>query len=198
MNRVLRIVLAEDERDTREYLQELLTRLGHQVVPAANGKALVELARAGEPDLIITDIKMPDMDGIEASVAVNQRRDVPVILVTGRPAAEVLEKVTVDHIMAYLTKPVQEADVAAAIAVAMHRFEQYRRVRQEAADLKQALDDRKLIERAKGAVMKRLRVDEEEAFRRLRKHASDQNRKLVEVARAVVASEDVFQQLDRL
>ena len=98
--------------------------------------------------------------------------------------------------MAYLVKPVKEADVAAAVTVAMMRFRQYQAVRKEAPDLRQALEDRKAIERAKGALMKRLRVDEDEAFRRLRRKASADNLKLVEAARRVLAAEEVFRQME--
>jgi response regulator NasT len=195
MTRALRIVLAEDEPDTREFLQEALSRLGHQVVSAATGPQLVELARASEPDLIVADIWLPGMDAIQASTVINRHREVPVVLLTGHHDAETLGRAVVDHVMAYLVKPVDAADIEAAIAVAFVRFGHYLHLRQEADDLKQALEDRKVIERAKGALMRRLEVDEDEAFRRLRKLASDQNKKVIAVARAVLASEEVFQQL---
>ncbi len=198
MNRPLRIVVAEDDRDVRDYLRETLPRLGHEVVAAAaNGRELVERARALAPDLVITDIKMPDLDGIEASIAVNRDKQMPVILVSAHDDAETLTRVGADHIMGYLIKPVSESQLKTAIALAMMRFQQFQALIREAADLRQALEDRKLIERAKGIVMKRLRVDEEEAFRRVRKLASDQNLKLVEVSRRVIAAEEVFQQMDR-
>lgn len=198
MSKVLRIVVADDERDTREYLLELLQRLGHQVVATDNGRHLVELARAGQPDLLITDIRMPDMDGIEAAVMVNRERVTPVILISGHHEAALLQRAVDGPVMAYLIKPVNQHDVEATIAVAMARFEEYRQARQEAQDLKQALEERKVIERAKGSVMRRLAVDEQEAFRRLKKMSSDQNRKLTDVARAVLGAEEVFQQMDRV
>jgi AmiR/NasT family two-component response regulator len=199
MNPSLRIVVADDEPDMREYFQKLLPRLGHQVVGTAeNGRELIELCRAQQPDLVITDIKMPDMDGIEASILVNRDKQIPVILISAHHDAELLTRAGVDHIMGYLVKPVKEEDLKAAIAMARVRFQHFVAAVKEAADLKQALEDRKVIERAKGSVMKRVRVEEEEAFRRLRKLASDQNRKLVEVSRRIVEAEEVFHQLDRL
>jgi response regulator NasT len=194
--RILRIAVAEDERDTREYLQEILQRLGHQVVAAGNGRQLAEQCRLLHPDLIITDIKMPDLDGIEAAVQVNANKPVPVILVSGYHDAGLLERAGADHIMAYLIKPVSQADVEAAIVLAMRRFEQFQAVRREAADLRQALEDRKLIERAKGIVMRRLSVNEDEAYRRLRKLASDHNLKLVDVSRNILKAEEVFVALE--
>src|SRR5262249_28833716 len=154
--------------------------------------------KALDLDLIITDIKMPDMDGIDLAVEVNRHRRVPVILVSAHHTDELLARVGADFIMGYLVKPVAEADLKAAIAVAMTRFRHFTALMKEAADLRQALEDRKVIERAKGIIMKRLRVDEDEAFRRLRKMASDHNMKLVEVGGRVIASEEVFGQLDRV
>jgi AmiR/NasT family two-component response regulator len=197
MTRTLRIAVAEDERDTREYLQEMLTRLGHQVVTAANGKQLAEQCRILKPDLVVTDIKMPDIDGITAAEQINTEKETPVILVSAHHDAELLERAAADHIMGYLIKPVSQADVEAAISLALHRFEQFKALRKEASSLRQALEDRKVIERAKGTVMRRLRVDEEEAYRRLRKLASDHNHKLVDVALNVLKADEVFQQLDR-
>jgi two-component system, response regulator PdtaR len=197
MTRSLRIAVADDEPETRQYLQELLTHLGHQVVGAGDGKQLTEQCKLLQPDLIITDIRMPDVDGIAAAEAVNRERPTPVILLTGHHDPEYLRRAQEGPIMAYLVKPVKPPDVEAAVAVAMARFEQHQATRREAADLRQALEDRKVVERAKGALMKRLQVDEAEAFRRLRKLASDQNRKLVEVSRTVLEAEKVFHDLDR-
>jgi response regulator NasT len=196
MNPNLRIVVADDEKSMREYLSELLPRLGHQVVVAENGRQLVELCRTAPPDLVITDIRMGDLDGLEAASLINRERPIPVILVSAYHDAELRDRAVEDHILAYLVKPVKQSDLEMAIGLAMLRFEQFRALRQEAADLRQALEDRKLIERAKGAVMRRIEVDESEAFRRLRKLASNHNRKLVQVARDVLEAEEVFQALD--
>jgi response regulator NasT len=196
MMKPLRVAVAEDERDTREYLQEMLTRLGHQVVVAANGRQLAEQCRILKPDLVLTDIKMPDMDGIDAANAINGEKETPVILVSAHHDAELLERAGADHIMGYLIKPVNQADVEAAISLAMHRFTQFQAIRREAASLRQALEDRKVIERAKGAVMRRLRVEEDEAYRRLRKLASDRNLKLVELAQTILSAEQVFRDLE--
>jgi AmiR/NasT family two-component response regulator len=194
----LRIAVADDEADTRQFFQEVLTHLGHEVVAVVeNGRQLVERCRATRPDLVITDIRMPDMDGIEAAAAVNRERQVPVILVTAHHDTASLSRSGVGHVMAYLSKPIKPVDLQAAITLAVLRFDQFRQLSQEAASLRQALEDRKLIERAKGIVMKRLRVDEEDAFRRLRRLASDQNTKLVEVAQQTVSADEVFQELER-
>ena len=193
-----RIAIADDEPDVRQFFQEVLPLLGHEVVGVAStGRQLVEQCRAARPDLVITDIKMPDMDGIDAAIEVNRDRSVPVILVTAHHEAELLARAASDHVMAYLSKPAKPIDLQAAINLAMLRFDHFQALRQETASLRQALEDRKVIERAKGAVMKRLGVDEEEAFSRLRRLASNHNRKLIDVAHQVVNAEEVFRLLDR-
>lgn len=199
MTKPLKIAVADDERDVREYLQEMLPRLGHQVVvTVGTGRELAERCQAAAPDLIITDIKMPELDGIDAAINANRMRPVPVILISAHHDAELLTRLGADHIMGYLIKPITEAELRTAIALAMTRFAHFQTLRQEAADLRQALEDRKVIEKSKGVVMKRLRVDEEEAFRRMRKLASDHNLKLVEVGRRIIGAEEIFHQLERL
>jgi response regulator NasT len=194
MTQPLLIVVADDEPDMRDYFRKILPRLGHRVVAAAeNGRELVEQCRALEPDLVITDIKMPDMDGIEAAMALYQDRPVPVILVSAYHDPELIQRAESDHIMGYLVKPIKQADLEPVIALATRRFEQFQALRREASDLRQALEDRKTIERAKGILMKKVNLDEQDAFRRLQKLASDKNHKLVEVARMIVTADEAFQ-----
>ena len=197
MKKALRIAVADDERDVREYLQEALPRLGYEVAGVAEtGRELTEKVRATRPDLVIADIKMPDMDGIEASMAFNKDQQIPVILVSAYHDAETLTRIGADHIMGYLVKPISEPDLKTAITLAMARFQHFQMLAKEASDLRQALEDRKLVEKAKGIVMKRLNVGEEEAFRRMRKQASDHNLKLAEVSRRIITAEEVFHELE--
>jgi response regulator NasT len=194
MSQALRIVIADDEPDMREYFQQVLPRLGHTVIAAArDGRELVDLCRTTEPDLVITDIKMPDMDGIDAAVQIYRDRPIPVILVSAHQDASLIERAEMDHIMAYLVKPIRQGDLAPSIAIAVRRFEQFKTLRQEATDLRQALADRKVIERAKGIMMKKASLEEAEAFRRLQKLASEKNRKLVEIASMILTAEEAFQ-----
>jgi response regulator NasT len=193
MNPTLRIAVADDELDVRDYYQRILPRLGHQLVAVAQtGRELVEQCRALHPDLVITDIKMPDMDGIEAAEAIFQGEPIPVILVSAYHRPQLFERAKGDYILAYLVKPTKQADLEAAIAIAMQRFEQFQALRKEAADHRQALEDRKVIERAKGLLMKTAGLDEEAAFRRLRKLARDRNEKLVDIARLILTAGDAL------
>jgi response regulator NasT len=188
--RVLRIAVAEDETDTLEYLQGWLSKVGHMVVAAARtGRELVTQCREQHPDLVLTDIKMPDLDGIEAATQVYKDHPVPVVLLSGHHEAEYVRRAQAGPVLAYLIKPVSEAALESAIAVALARFEEFRALRAEAADLRQALEDRKVIERAKGILMKCSGLDEAEAFRRLRELSMAQNRKVVEIAHMILTAE---------
>ncbi len=190
MNRSLRIAVADDEALIRQYFSEILRDMGHEVVAAArDGRELVEACRRQRPDLVISDIKMPRMDGIEAAATITGEQSVPVILVSAFHEAELVQRAGQSHVYAYLVKPIERADLETAITIAVRQFEQFESLRREASDLRQALDDRKIIERAKGIVMKKLALDEDAAFRRLQKAASDQNKKLADVAGIIVDAE---------
>ncbi len=193
MNRSLRIAVADDESDMQEYYRTILPVLGHVVVAVAEtGRELIEKCREQHPDLVITDIKMPDMDGIDAASQIYRDGPIPVILVSAFHDADLIRRAEGDHILCYLVKPIKQADLEPAIGIVMRRFEQFQALRRETVDLKQALENRKLIERAKGLLMKKAELDEADAFRRLQKLASDQNRKLVEVARMLLTAEEAF------
>jgi response regulator NasT len=185
--------VADDEPDVREYLQKVLVRLGHNVVGAAqNGQDLIALCRKFAPDLVMTDIKMPEMDGINAAIEIYKERPVPVILISAFQDPELIARAEADHIMGYLVKPIKHADLPPVIALATRRFEQFQALRKEASDLRQALEDRKIIERAKGILMKRGNMDEQEAFRGLQKMASEKSRKLLEIAQMILVTEDIL------
>jgi AmiR/NasT family two-component response regulator len=194
----LRIAVADDEPDMLLFFREVLPRLGHKLVAeAASGKELVQRCHSLHPDLIITDIRMPEGDGLQAVADINEHMRIPVILITAHHDSDVLGRAGGDYIMSYLAKPVKPVDLEAAVRLAMLRFSHFQTLARETDDLRQALEDRKVIERAKGAVMKRVGVGEEEAFRRLRKLASNHNRKLADVAQEIAGSEEVFRLLEK-
>jgi two-component system, response regulator PdtaR len=194
MSRSLKIAVADDELDMRDYFQRILPVLGHQVVAVAEtGRELVELCTATRPDLVITDIKMPDMDGIDAASQIYRQSPVPIILVSAYHDPEFIRRAEADHVMAYLVKPIKQADLEPAIGIAMRRFEQFQALRKETSDLKQALEDRKVIEKAKGIMMKKAGLDEHDAFRRLQKLASDKNRKLIDIAHMILTAEEALE-----
>jgi response regulator NasT len=190
----LNIAVADDEPRMREYYGEALARMGHKVAFAAsNGLELIEGCKASRPDLILTDIKMPEIDGIDAAIAIGKGEPVPIILVSAYHDDELLGRAKGGHIFGFLVKPIKQDDLKAAIAIAMQRFDEFKALRNEAGELRQALDDRKYIERAKGVLMKKAGLDEEEAFKRLRRLARDGNQKLIEVARMILKAEAAFE-----
>jgi response regulator NasT len=190
MTERLRIAVADDEADMRDFFERMLPLCGHDVVAVAEtGAELVEHCRALQPDLVITDIKMPDIDGIAASTLIAQEQVIPVILVSAYHDAELINRAAADHVLAYLVKPIGQADLAPAISVAMRRFQELQSLRKETSDLKQALADRKVIEQAKGILMKVTGIEEKDAFRRLQELAADKNQKLIGAAEAVIAME---------
>ena len=198
MNRSLRIVIADDEPVMHTYLTETLTTLGHQVVSkATTGRELMEQCRMQRPDLVISDIKMADMDGLDAAAQIWNDEPVPIVVVSAYHEPALIERAGHSHVMAYLVKPIRQGDLAPAIAIATRRFEEFKSLQRETADLRQALEDRKVIERAKGIIMKRTGLGEEEAFRRLQAMASDKSRKMVEIAATIVLAEEIVAPAER-
>ena len=186
----LRILIADDESIRMMSLRKQLVTLGHRVIAeASNGEEAAALAATTQPDLAILDIKMPIMDGIEAAQQITRSRPIPIILLTAYSEAELVERAAQANISAYLMKPVAEEDLLPAITLALIRFRQFEALRREVSDLREALEARKIIERAKGILVRRLDLTEEEAFRRLQKQSQDSNRKLAEVAEAIVMAD---------
>ncbi len=189
----LRILIADDESIRLMSLRQQLAALGHQVVAeATTGTEAVALAATTRPDLAILDIKMPEMDGIEAAQEITRGRPIPIILLTAYNEAELVERAAQANVSAYLMKPVAEEDLLPAITLALIRFRQFEALRQEVHDLREALEARKLIERAKGILMRRLNLSEEEAFRRLQRQSQDSNRKLAQVAEAIIMADQML------
>ncbi|MCU0879856.1 MAG: response regulator [Pirellulaceae bacterium] len=190
MSGELRIAVADDESEMRDFFEKVLPRFGHQVVAVAeNGAELVEHCRRVQPDLVITDIKMPELDGIEASCQICRDRPIPVILVSAYHDPALIARAEADHVQAYLVKPIGLADLQPAISIAVRRFAELQALQIECKDLRQALADRKLIEQAKGLLMKLTGIDETEAFRRLQDLAAERNQKLIDAAKSILAVE---------
>jgi response regulator NasT len=193
MSRPLRVAIADDEPCLRTFFEELVRQIGHQVVVSArNGRELVERCQAESPDLIITDIHMPELDGIEAAKILFAARPVPIIFVSAFDEPEVIDRACTSQALAYLVKPIRVGDLDASIAMAIHRFREFEALHQEVAKLRQELENRKVIEQAKGLLMKRASLDEQEAFQRLQKLARNKNRKLVEVAQMILTTEELL------
>ncbi len=186
----LRIVVADDEEAVRATLVELASALNHQVVgEARDGQEAVALARTTSPDLILLDIRMPHLDGLQAAHAISEERPVPIIIVTAHADQDLIEEAAEAGVFSYLLKPITQQRLAAAISTARARFADLQLLRSEVGDLKGALEARKLVERAKGILMRDLRVGEQEAYRWLKRTSSHHNQKLADIARRIVALE---------
>jgi response regulator NasT len=193
MTETLRIAIAEDEEELLVDLEETLREFGHDVVAkAGNGKELVELCRETHPDLVISDIEMPDMDGLEAAAQIRKEHPIPFVIVSAYHDQDFVDRALKEHVLAYLVKPLSDQSLKTSIALAMQRFKEFQALQQQSADLQQALEDRKTIERAKGILMDRAELSEQDAFRRLQLLSSQKNRKMIEIARTIVEAEEAF------
>jgi AmiR/NasT family two-component response regulator len=182
-----RVIIADDESIIRMDLKEMLTALDYLVVgEAGDGKSAVNLAREVRPDIVIMDIKMPDMDGIQAAEILTAEKIAPVILLTAFKQRDLVERAAEAGVVGYLTKPFRESDIAPAIEVALVRFAEFRELESEVANLKEALETRKLVDRAKGILMEREGMNEQEAFRRIQKMSMNTRKPMKEIAEALI------------
>ena len=185
----MRILIAEDETIIRLDLAELLDRAGHEVcAQARDGAEAVALARELAPDLAILDVKMPKLDGIEAARRITGERPIPIVMLTAYGQEELVARAVEAGVFGYLVKPFRESDLLPAIETARARHEELAALRAEAESLADALAARKSIERAKGLLMEKESLTEQEAFARLRKASQLSGRPLKVVAEALIAT----------
>jgi two-component system, response regulator PdtaR len=185
----VRILVAEDETIIRLDLRDLLERAGFEVcAEARDGEEAIELARSEQPDLAIMDVKMPRLDGIEAARRILDERAIPIVMLTAYGQDELVSRAVEAGVFGYLVKPFREQDLLPAIQTARARHDELQAVREEAGSLAEALAARKVIERAKGLLMEKEGIGEQEAFERLRKASQSSQRPLKVIAEAVVAT----------
>jgi len=183
----MRILIAEDETIIRLDLRDLLERAGHEVVAEArDGEEAVALARTHEPELAVMDVKMPRLDGIEAARTILAERPIPIVMLTAYGQEELVGRAVEAGVFGYLVKPFREQDLVPAIAAARARYEELAAVREEAESLADALAARKAIERAKGLLMEKDGLSEQDAFARLRRASQVSGRPLRVIAEAVI------------
>lgn len=190
----MRILIAEDDPVIGLGLAQRLRALGHEPIgPVPDGARAVEEARAARPELYLFDIDMPGLDGLAAAAQLSAeglRR--PVVVVTGVDDPGLVERSIESGVSAYLTKPIDERELAAAIQLAAARHAEFEALEEEVGRTRQALEDRKLVEQAKGVLIEALQLSEPEAFRRIQRAARERNLRLVDVARQVVEQTDVL------
>jgi response regulator NasT len=173
-------------------LREMLTNLGYLVVgEAPDGRSAVSLTRELRPDLVIMDIKMPDMDGIEAAKILTEEQLAPVVLLTAFSQKELVERAREAGVVAYIVKPFRETDLRPAIEIALARFEELQNLAGQVEDLEDALETRKLVDRAKGLLMDKQGLTESEAFRKIQKMSMNTRRPMKDIAEAIILANEV-------
>jgi response regulator NasT len=182
-----RIVIADDESLIRIDLREMLTNLGYLVIgEAGDGRSAINLARELRPDIVLMDIKMPDLDGIEAAQVLTEERIAPVLLLSAYSQQELVQRARQAGVAGYLVKPFRESDLSPAIEVVLARFGEFRAMEQEVGTLQDALETRKAVERAKGILMDGQGLTETEAFRKIQKMSMNNRKPMRAVAEAII------------
>ena len=180
-----RIFIADDEPLIRTDLKELLEEMGHDVIAeAGDGRHVLDTIETVNPDLVILDIKMPKVDGIKVAKRISDR--FPVIFLTAYTSRQLIEDARNSGGMAYLSKPFREEDLAPAVELSITQFLKASKLTQKVSRLKEQLESRKVIERAKGLLMRKENLSEMQAYRKLQKISMEKNRSMKEVAEAVM------------
>ena len=192
-SRSLRILIAEDESVTALGLEQDLRSLGHSVIGvAADGATAVSMARTLSPDLVLLDVRMPHLSGLEAAEKIHIDRAVPIIIVTAYSDADTVTQAANVPVFHYLVKPVTAAQLSAAIAIAEARHVEWMQQRTESQDLRKRLEDRKVIERAKGILMEREAISENAAYKVLQRTSQSRNMTMAELSRSLLAAEELM------
>jgi len=188
----LRIVIADDEPIIRLDLRKTLENMGHQVVgEAGDGAKAVDMARDLKPDIVILDIKMPELDGIDAAKLVTTEGIAPVLLLTAYSQKDLVDRAKDAGVFAYLVKPFKEADLLPAMEIAISRYEEFIELENEVSDLENKLDTRKAVDRAKGILMDQYGLKEQEAFRRIQVQSMNTRKSMREIADAIIIAHSV-------
>jgi response regulator NasT len=188
----MRIIVAEDDTITLSVLSDSLRQAGHEVLAAHDGEEALLLARESCPDAMIVDEKMPKRTGLDVAREVRRERVLPVVLVTAYNDAATRAGAVAAGVHGFLVKPVGGAEVIAALEVAAGAAERERELQAEADRARVALEERKLIERAKGILMRKSGISEEEAYRRIQQSSRDRNLRMVEIARSILEADGMM------
>jgi response regulator NasT len=188
----LRVLIADDEPIIRMDLKQMLESLGHRVVAeASDGIAALQMGKELRPDVAILDIKMPgDIDGIDAAKQLLEQ-GMPSLLLTAHSEPDLIARAREAGVFAYLVKPFKEADLNPAMEVAISRHKEFAAVSQQVEDLRDTLETRKLVERAKGILMDRHGMKESDAFRRIQVQSMNTRKSMREIAQAIIIASEV-------
>jgi len=192
MAQQLRLVIADDESIIRMNLKETLIGLGYLVVgEAGDGVSVINLARELRPDLVIMDIKMPKLDGIQAARSLTEEKIAPVLLLTAYSDRDLVDRAREAGVVNYIVKPFREAELLPAIEIALARYAEFHEMDRQVGDLRETLETRKLVERAKGVLMDTQGLKEQEAFRRIQQLSMNTRKSMREVAQAILLTAQI-------
>jgi response regulator NasT len=187
-----RVLIADDDVVIRMDLRAMLEEIGHEVVAEAdNGESACYLTRSLKPDLVILDIMMPRMSGLDAAATINRERLAPVLLLTAYSEAPMIEQATRAGVLAYLVKPFRRQELQPAIEIAIARYRELAALEGELGSLQEQIETRKIVGRAKAILMERQGLAEREAFRRLQAQSLQLNKSLKEIAEAIILADDL-------
>jgi len=182
-----RVVVAEDESLIRMDIVEILNDNGFEVVgEAGDGETAVQLATELKPDLVVMDVKMPQLDGISAAERLSKHHIAPVVLLTAFSQKELVERASEAGALAYVVKPFTPNDLLPAIEIALARYQQIIALESEVADLAERFETRKLVDRAKGLLNEKMGLSEPDAFRWIQKASMDRRLTMHEVAQTII------------
>ena len=188
----IRVVIADDESIIRMDLKTLLEEMGHDVVgEAADGQKALEMTRSLKPDVVIMDIKMPVMDGLDAAKIISEEKIAAVVLLTAYSDKDLIERAKEAGVFGYLVKPFQESDLVPAIEIALSRYLEMHDLESTVGDLEQKLETRRIVDRAKGILMDKLKMSEADAFRRIQQQSMNQRRSMKEIAEAIIIAHEI-------
>lgn len=186
-----RVIIADDESVIRADLREMLTTLGYLVVgEAGDGQSAINAARELKPDIVIMDIKMPNMDGIEAAQVLTREKIAPVLLLTAYSQRDLVDRAKEAGVVGYLVKPFREQEIGPAIDIALARFQEFRELEKQVGDLQETLETRKIVDRAKGILMDTQHLTEAEAFRKIQKMSMNTRKPMKEIAEAIILAQE--------
>ncbi|HEX6818771.1 MAG TPA: response regulator [Ktedonobacterales bacterium] len=187
-----RIIVAEDDTVIRMDLTEELQRQGYLVIgDVGDGQSAVAMARERRPDIVVMDIRMPEMDGISAAEILTREKVAPVLLLTAFSDEELIERARNAGVVHYVTKPLRQSDLKPAIEIALSRFQEFRALEGRVKDLEDQLETRKKVEKAKGVLMEKYKLSEQEAYRRIQKLSMNNRKSMREVAEAILLANEL-------
>lgn len=187
-----KVLIIDDQETQRRILREFLELSSHEIIgEGSNGKEAVDLSQSLKPDVIIMDVKMPVMDGLEAANIISSTSPIPIILNTVKQDEDTIAKATKAGVMAYLVKPVREEELNPTIELAISRFQEFKTLRKEILDLQKTVDARKVIDKAKGIIMEREGIAERDAFRKIQKLSMNKRKTMKEVAEAIIITDEI-------